>query len=80
MAVPSSRPRWRRGGIRMWQLWRHATQEIAIPRAATVRYAELREAERYRDSLAPGSADWEGAAAVVARARRAYDVARPGTH
>ena len=63
----------------MWLLWRDPAVGVAAALGSTHRFAELRDAERYRDSLTPGSAEWEGAAAVVARARRAYkSSASPG--
>ena len=73
MAVPSSGPRWRRGGIRMWLLWRDPAVGVSTPQTTSTSFAELRDAERYRDSLMPGSAEWQGAKAVVARARRAFE-------
>jgi hypothetical protein len=57
----------------MWLLSRGRAAGVAVPPPEADRYAELRDAERYRDSLTPGSAEWEGAAAVVTRARRMYE-------
>ena len=57
----------------MWLLWRDTAVGVATPHGPRASFADLRNAERYRDSLTPGSAEWEGAAAVVARARMAYE-------
>ena len=75
--APSSDPRWSRGGVRRWLLWRNPTVEMApVPQDPSTRFAELRVAERYRDSLAPGSAERAGAEEVVRRAREAYERVR----
>ncbi len=49
-----------------------------MPQDAISRYAELRTAERYRDSLPLGSAEREGADELLRVARHAYERALGG--
>ena len=49
-----------------------------MPQDAISRYAELRTAERYRDSLPPGAAERDGADELVRAARVAYERALHG--
>jgi hypothetical protein len=84
MTVPSSDPRWRRGGVRAWVLWGTLSPPVITRQDAVDSKGALYAAERYRDSLLPGSAARDGAESLVAHLRTKQEPTRRdrrrGTH